>query len=72
MTHFWTFDHDVHVCWQMASDVDMRSYQRVGECQHEQVDNGFRASRFRLPGIFPECQHFVSVSEAKTWVVEVL
>jgi len=70
--HFWTLDRDVHECWRMASDVDVRFYQRVGECRREQVDNGFRASRFRLPAIFPECQHFMSVREAQGWIEEVL
>ena len=69
---FWTCDDGLHQCWRMADDVVVRSYQRIGECQCDREQGGFRAARYRLPAIFPECRNFGSVSDAKTWIVEVL
>lgn len=70
--HFWTLHDGTHECWRMADDVAVRSYQHVGECRRDREHGGFRAARYRLPAIFPECRYFGSVSEAQIWIVDVL
>jgi hypothetical protein len=70
--HFWTNNDGIHECWRMAEDVAVRSYQRIGECRRDREHGGFRAARYRLPAIFPECRNFSAVEEARCWIVEVL
>jgi hypothetical protein len=69
--NFWTFEDQVHECWRIE-DVTFRSYQRIVECRRDPEEGGFRALRFRVPAIFPEVQNFLSVSDAQSWVVNVL
>lgn len=71
MPHFWTIESDVHECWRI-DDVTFRSFQRIGECRRDREHGGFRAARYRLPAIFPECRNFSAIEDAQNWIVEAL